>query len=247
MNKLQKTLLCLCATTICSISGSAVAQEKSDFYITGGAGIAIGPKISTQFKESVPEDNVEGAFISGETNVKIYSKKPAKGAQFFAGLGYRVTDDFRVEAVFVKPLISYSKFKEQINNKININGQETNQNEMNNIDAKLEAKINSFQLRGYYDVLKLSEEANLYVGAGVGLSQVKYSVDAKNTEFDMNKSKNNFTWMLGVGTDFKITEKMKIGLEYNYSDFGKTKKLPGMTKTFSFKTHAVLAKLTLDI
>jgi outer membrane autotransporter protein len=237
----------LCATTICSISGSAVAQEKSDFYITGGAGIAIGPKTSEQFKESVPENNFEGDFISSERNVKTSSTKPAKGAQFFAGLGYRVTDDFRVEAVFVKPLISYSKFKEQINEKININGQEASRNIMNNIDVKLNAKINSFQLRGYYDVLKLSEDANLYVGAGVGLSQVKYSVNVKNIEFHMNQSKNNFTWMLGVGTDFKITEKMKIGLEYNYSDFGKAKKLPDVTKTHSFKTHAVLAKLTLDI
>jgi opacity protein-like surface antigen len=126
---------------------------------------------------------------------------------------------------------------------------------------KIQPNINSFQVRAYYDVLKLNEDANFYLGTGLGISQVKNAFSFKlndNSQPNIDregvetKSKNNFTWMIGLGADFKMSERIKFALEYNYSDFGKAKsvsdsKLGSIKKNPSFGVHSLLAKISLDI
>ena len=211
------------------LANSAIAEEKSDFHITVGGGVAVGPKIS--------------ATISDYTEW-MWSKQLGKGSQLLGGVGYKIYDNLRLEAVFVKTMLTYSKFSDK------------EAPSLSKAKFKIQPNINSFQVRAYYDVLKLSEDANFYLGTGLGISQLKNSLSQKIYNKDLpnmdrgkmeTKSKNNFTWMIGLGADFKMSERMKFALEYNYSDFGKAKKMPMMENNPSFGVHSLLAKISLDI
>lgn len=245
MNHLKKTLLCLLATTFCSTSQFALAEKKGNFYITGGGGIALGNQISTPFetqqtKISIDENGVEIDRETTDVTGALSSKGGATGGQILAGIGYHLTEDLRIEGVFVKPIISYTKFKTRIA------GMPKSEKNLDN-GLKVTPEINSLQLRAYYDVLKLSEEASLYAGAGLGASQIKIKTSDSYWEIGKTKAKNNFAWFVGAGINFAVKEGVKLGVEYNYSDFGKSIKMDGTDNALSFKTNSVLAKISFDI
>ncbi len=218
MNKVQKLLLGLAATAVIS---PAFAENDYQFYLTLGGGAVMQNKYS-----SYTEEGVETKF-----------KKPKVAAELLLGVGYYVVENVRVEAVFVKPFINDSKAT------VTTGAQELNINE------KVKGEINSLQVRGYFDVVDISDFGKAYVGAGLGWAQVK----PKNT-MDTNqyfsasegKKTNNLAWLVGAGAAFDVADGVKLGVEYNYQDFGQGKFKDADYKP-KFNGHAVLARLNFNI
>jgi len=241
MHKIQKTLISLLAfSAIVAPFSQAWANDGSDFYLTVGGGLLFGNKPGSATNTiSPPAEPVEIYELS--------FKKPKTGGEFLAGVGYNVMDNFRLEAVFIKPWFGKS----------NISGtvtfRESGQRDyIEQATGKMTAKINSLQLRGYLDVFEISDMGKAYVGAGLGWAQVKAkgSINSETiSESGSGKNKNNLAWFLGVGAFFNVSDGVKLAVEYNYQDFGKMKKLVYGTvgNKKSFAGHAVLAKIMFDI
>lgn len=247
MNKLQKVVLALAATS--SILGASAYAADNQFYITGGGGLLFGTKQLSDFTDSYTAAIVSPATV-GVSNAQKYSfKSPKTGGEMFLGVGYYVTDKIRTELVFVKPWFG----------KQNIKGVKTVGTTSTNFDGKLTTQVNSAQLRGYFDAFDIADMGKAYVGAGIGWSQVKAKISTNNDSWK-SKNKSNFAWMLGVGVSFDVVEEVKLGLEYNYQDFGRvtnpvntaipgtaTSPVIGNNGKIKLRGHAVVAKLMFNI
>jgi opacity protein-like surface antigen len=219
----KKILLGFVATAAISTSAISFAEETNPFYVTVGGGALMGTKPSST-KE-----------VDGEVTK---FKKPKTGGEFLFGAGYYVMDNVRVEAVFVKPVFGKSKARNYINAQL----------DPEDYGTRLKPDVNSLQLRGYVDVVDISDMGKLYVGAGLGWSQVKLKFSS-NMGSGSSKKTNNLTWLVGLGANFDVADGVKLGAEYNYQDFGKGKfKYEGMTtyKT-GVKGHALLGRLMFEI
>lgn len=85
----------------------------------------------------------------------------------------------------------------------------------------LKFKTYSYMLNAYYDVFPYNWWTP-YVGAGIGLTQLKYvqfdpTSGTSNTE-DGNYKPLNFTWSLGAGLSLKVTNRLNVDLGYRYYD-----------------------------
>jgi len=241
MHKIQKTLISLLAfSAIVAPFSRAWANDGSDYYLTVGGGLLFGNKPGTA------TNTIAGGLGATDT-FAISFKKPKTGGEFLAGVGYNVMDNFRLEAVFIKPWFGKS----------NISGTRTHTISGSSavivpLTGKMTAQINSLQLRGYFDVFEISDMGKAYVGAGLGWAQVKSKGSitiADVTTSGSSKNKNNLAWFLGVGAFFNVSDGVKLAVEYNYQDFGKMKKISDSTygNKKSFAGHALLAKIMFDI
>lgn len=84
-------------------------------------------------------------------------------------------------------------------------------------------KTYSYMLNAYYDFLPYNWWTP-YVGAGIGLTQLKYmGVDNSSgmspTEYDPMK----FTWSVGAGLSLKVTNRFNVDAGYRYYDMGRIK------------------------
>ena len=84
-------------------------------------------------------------------------------------------------------------------------------------------KTYSYMLNAYYDFLPYNWWTP-YVGAGIGLTQLKYmGVDNTSgmspTEYDPMK----FTWSVGAGLSLKVTNRFNVDAGYRYYDMGSIK------------------------
>ena len=241
MKKIQKLALALVATSSL-LSVSAFAADNQ-FYITAGGGALFSDKQLSNFENSYT--NSEG----DEVTNKFTFKKAKTSYEMFAGVGYYVMDKVRTELVFVKPWF----------NKQNITQANTNAGDQKNYSGKLDSQINAAQIKGYYDAFDIAEIGKAYVGVGIGWSQVQAKLTTNDSDVGnvKTKKKNNLAWNLAVGAVFDVVEEVKVGLEYNYQDFGRVKnplKAPkdsadqkNNTGNINFHGHAVVAKLMFNI
>lgn len=86
--------------------------------------------------------------------------------------------------------------------------------------VKHKAKIQTLMVKGFYDAFDLGM-AKVFVGTGVGLAKVSENITS--TANAKVKAKNNVTYMFALGTSFDVADSVKIDLQYNFQDFGKTK------------------------
>ncbi len=139
------------------------------------------------------------------------------------GVGYGVMDNLRAELVY---------------------GYQFNPTKKNT-NAKTKATIQTLMAKGYFDVADLGM-AQVFVGAGVGMSQistVKHTFsDAKTPSFK-EKKKNGFTYSVALGSAFDVTDAVKVDLQYNFQDFGKSSgKVKGDSTTTTksaYRSHAI--------
>jgi hypothetical protein len=201
------------------VSSVSFADNDSQYYLTIGGGAIKGLKPSSV--ENGP--------------AKTTFKAPKVGGEALIGVGYTAAENVRVEAAFVKPFFGKSDATRSVS------GVDTNK-------GKLSAEINSLQLRGYFDAVDISDLGKGYVGAGLGWSQVKAKVDIDNVGSGSSKKANNLAWFLGVGANFEVADGAKLGIEYNYQDFGKAKsEKDKVTYKPTFKGNALIGKLSFDI
>ena len=150
---------------------------------------------------------------------KAKGLKAKKAMSFGIGAGSYIMDNVRADLTFdhfVKPT-----FKS--NNK------------------KITGEVNTLLLNGFIDIFDISL-INVFVGAGIGGSQVKAKTDGDN---DKAKQKYNAACALYLGSSIEFAPKIHAELAYSYRIMGKTKSIKN--QSVNFKGHNLSAGLRLDI
>ncbi|ENR5394373.1 TPA: porin family protein [Providencia rettgeri] len=100
-------------------------------------------------------------------------------------------------------------------------------------DSKNDITLNTFMVNAYYD---FKNETNFtpYVSVGLGLASIKhkstYSYEEKShhsmyygyDSFSKSKTKSNFAWSLGIGSQYAINDNLSLDLSYRFLDAGKS-------------------------
>lgn len=114
--------------------------------------------------------------------------------------------------------------------------------------TNVKGKIDTLTVNGYVDLFDVSV-AKVFIGAGVGMSQV----DAKATSTTAGvvttgkgKKKNNFTWAIHTGASTEFAPGVNGELFYSYKDFGKTKKSTTLN-ALAYKGHHVGVGVRFDM
>jgi len=217
MKKLQKLALALVATSSL-LSPSAFASEDQ-VYVTVGGGALFGTKLTKNFQ------------VDGYTTI-LSLKAPKTGAELFLGVGYNATEQIRGELVFVSPWFGKSKVNWTDSSSVAQTGH-------------ISAQVYALQVRGYFDAFDISGMGKAYVGAGFGSSMIKQKLSITGVTKE-SKLQSSFSWMVGLGAAFDVADNVKLGLEYNYQDFGRYK-YSDVKKNFKYTGQAVLAKLVFKI
>ncbi|AVP88064.1 hypothetical protein phytr_11390 [Candidatus Phycorickettsia trachydisci] len=226
---MKKTILALLATAV-AFSASAENVKEGKFYFSSELGGFLQNKVA--------------ASKNGDTDSLRYkSKTPNTAFDMGVSVGYYALDNFRVEVAVNKPFLNKST---QQFNRLNAGFKDY---------ATVKLKVAALQLKSYVDLFEISDSARLYAGGGVGLANVQgkrtYTSNNKSYKF---KNRYNFAYSVAVGAEFDATDRIKLGLEYNWKDYGKAqeKKPDDATDGWTpYKTnvrgHSILAKLRLDI
>lgn len=219
MTKMQKIFLSMLATA----AAVSFANADCGYYLTGSAGGFMPNKYS---RSGLGSDTRE-----------IRSKKISSALEFSVGAGYQVMDNLRAELLYVKPLLNKGK----------IHKKDSGDSDFTQLYSP-KATLDSLQIRGYYDLAELKDFGKLYAGAGLGASYLKGQLtDASHTyKF---KGRYNLAFALALGGEFEVANNTKLGLEYNYSDYGKvkTKKDSAVFYRTPVRGHSILAKLRFEI
>jgi len=276
MQKIQKLALAFVAAS--SVLSTSAFAADSQFYITAGGGVLFKSKQLSNFNTSYKTTAITGTYpnttvVETATENTFTLNSPKNGGEMFVGVGYYVTDKIRAEAVFVKPWFGKEAIAEA--NKITTTTNTTTTTADTKITTtaktgptavdkdyvgKLTSQINSAQVRWYYDAFDIADMGKAYVGAGIGWAQVKAKFNTDDPAINTVKTKNsnNFAWSVAVGAAFDVVEAVKLGLEYNYQDFGNVQnklvvpvgaaaEAGNNAGKIRFHGHAIVAKLMFKI
>lgn len=94
--------------------------------------------------------------------------------------------------------------------------------------------IQTYMLNGYYD-FATGTKIKPYIGAGLGLADVKLKYQDPDDLISISKTK--FAWNLNAGIGMEVTKNMVIDLGYRYLQVEDFKKDFGVG-SLKFKTHA---------
>jgi opacity protein-like surface antigen len=152
--------------------------------------------------------------------------KSKNDAHFGVGAGYHVMDNARVDLTF-----------DHFVNPVHEKGAD-----------KLKGGINTLLLNGYLDVLNV-DAMKVFVGAGLGIGQVK----AKHSDSNLGTAKQNntFTFAGYVGAGYEFTQGVTGELIYSYRDMGKTEKYKSKNglsvSEVHYRGHHMTAGVRFDI
>jgi len=154
---------------------------------------------------------------------EINGLKSKNDVHFGVGAGYHVMDNVRADLTFdhfVDPNFTQS-------------------------DTKIKGDINTLLLNGYFDVLNV-DAMKVFVGAGVGIGQVKAEKNLVDSETP-TKQKNTLAFAGYVGASYEFTQGVAGEISYSYRDMGKTEKLENDDKEMHFRGHRVAAGVRFNI
>lgn len=263
--------LLLASAAVAAFSTSVLADD-SMFYLRGDFGYHM-------------FNNTKQSFKSGDVQLfgGTAKGKYAPGLEF--GVGYNVMENVRAELVYSYLFETTRKSSDSatytLGDVANGSTQETavdatyyGLGTWTNASNKAKTRIQALMVKGYYDVADLGF-AQIFVGAGIGMSQIttKHSNTNTNTTYTntsaaavpagtaintatggnatavtqvgsgayKEKKKNNFSWSLALGSAFDVTDSVKVDVQYNYQDFGKSSgKISGITASkAAFRTHSI--------
>ena len=222
-------------TTIlsCVLASSASASIGDLMYVRGDVTFA-------RFN-SVPVADTQPIVGANTLNIKggKYIHKYNFGGIF--GLGYNVNEKLRTEIIYNKIYVSKFKFS----------------NRTAATSAKIKANIIAFLGRIIYDVLDVGP-MQAYVGAGVGVANVRHKVagtapivgggGAVAPFMSKSKNRNNFAYMLMLGTTTKVTDSLHVEVGYTFSDYGPTSNIVGMNRgKITLRSHNLSVGFRFDL
>ena len=89
-----------------------------------------------------------------------------------------------------------------------------------NETTKVSMENASVMLNAYYDI-NTGTKFTPYVGAGIGYSHLKAKIH--DVDYSESKSANNFTWQIGAGVSYALTDNLALDAGYRYTDAGDVK------------------------
>lgn len=283
MNK-ALTILTLLVTTSTSFADHKVSSSSSNFYFSIGGGFFSKNKFSQDF---LPSQTIQTIIIQGpyieqrpvDTGVGSSSinYKQKNWGQVFVGFGYRVSEKFRLEAVYIRPIISKSTHHfTKLSEERSITTSGTGIINLNNTleyQSTISNKINALQARVYFDAFEIKDLAKFYVGGGAGMSQIfnsafltasrtrEISLQSTGESLDRatseqikqkiaGKTQMSINYMFGVGVNFNIVDGITFGIGYELQNFGTLKAYKNdlyECGSKTFKSHAGVIRLIYDI
>jgi opacity protein-like surface antigen len=177
-------------------------------------------------------------YLRADAGINMFNKAKVAGLKLKAqttpsmelGLGYSVMDNVRAELAYG---YHFSK----------------NRKASTTTDSvKVKGGIQTLMVKGFYDAFDLGM-AQVFVGAGVGLAKLSENVDFSTTNSTLKKksTQNTFTYLLALGTSFDVADSVKIDVQYNFQDFGKTNSVKSTLVTgyefgkVAYRSHAIKA------
>lgn len=157
------------------------------------------------------------------------------------GAGYNVMDNFRVDLTFdhyVNPTHKWSK---------SVNGATAN--------IKLKSDINTLLLNGFFDIFEV-DAMKIFVGAGIGASQLKGKITGSGTINGVTRSESfkikreyKFAFAGYVGAGYEFTPGVTGELSYSYRNLGKLGKdgRNSDDNPLEIRGHHVTAGVRFDI
>jgi|GEM_PF-1401466 opacity protein-like surface antigen len=185
----------------CFLTINAEAGESKSFYVKVGGGIAMPTKKDSTIDQGGPK------LSSGD----LAPQKLKNGNSIYAGLGYNLADNVRVE-------LEYNEYT-GIGRKVFWKSQSPTQ--------KLKAR--NLLLNAYYDFTNNSQFTP-YLGFGVGVSQVETGKLSLRGEVNPNnysilspqkKRVHTLAYKLAVGANYKLNETVSFDLGYSFAKLGK--------------------------
>ncbi|MEM6338694.1 MAG: outer membrane beta-barrel protein, partial [Pseudomonadota bacterium] len=174
---------------------------------------------------------------------KVDGAKSKNDVHFGVGAGYHVMDNFRVDLTFdhyVNPTHKYDGV---------ISGQKV-------ISGKIKSDINSLLLNGFVDIYNV-DAIKIFVGAGIGASQLKAKVENSGPAVDLGIAKKSFkikqeykfAFAGYVGAGYEFTDGVTGELSYSYRNLGKLGKdgKNSDDNPFEIRGHHMTAGVRFDI
>lgn len=226
---MKKILLTAAAVSVLATS-SAYAMENK-FYVKAHAGWSKFNQIKSNFS-IVGNPITAKAKSNNDTHIGI-------------GAGYHVMDNFRVDLTFDHYINPTYKF----NAKLNANG-------LNVLSGKIKSDVNSLLLNGFIDIYSI-DSIKIFIGAGIGASQLKAKVENNGLAVDNGlvkksfkiKQEYKFAFAGYVGTGYEFTPGVTGELSYSYRNLGKLGKdgKDSDDNPFEVRGHHVTAGVRFDI
>ena len=233
---------------VLSLSGVSIAEETK---------VAEAQKETALSEDSRMEDRKfylkavadRGFFrnskASGEASPRKYKNHSVANSADF-GAGYYFNDEFRGEVLF----------HQEYNNKF---GQDTRIGTGRGRSvpgrASFKNNLHALMLGVNMNVVDF-DYGKLFLIGNLGVSQVKekYSNRSNNGAIsvsDNSKKQNNFAYGVGVGADFKLSERLHAEIAYRFNDYGQTKSMKSpagyQRGKIKLQSHNALVGLRVDM
>jgi len=184
--------------------------------------------------------------LDSDAHAKKHKNKSMVNSSEF-GAGYYFNDEFRGEILF----------HQEYNNKFTQSSVVRTNGAATPAERTFQNNIYALTLGVNMNVVDF-DYGKLFISGNLGVSQVKekYSVarvgGATIPSLNVSgKKQNNLAYGVGVGADFKLSERLHAEIAYRFSDYGQTKSLKntggnevGKTK---LRSHNALVGLRVDM
>jgi opacity protein-like surface antigen len=199
--------------------------------------LCIGPILFDTASASSGQFYLKGELgVNKMQDVKVAGKKfsQSNAVLYGTGVGYYFLENLRTDLV------------------INFSNQESkyssNSTPQSNIKAK--PKIITLMFTGYIDLFDISI-CEIFVGVGVGVSQIKNKVtqtvySGTTTITSTSNKKNNLAYQLVIGTATKLTPNIKADLSYSWKNLGTTKDT-SFVQSIPYRGHNITLGLRIDL
>ena len=179
--------------------------------------------------------------IKADTFLGTIKAKSNNDVHVGIGAGYNVMDNFRVDLTFdhyVNPTHKWSK---------SANG--------GSGSVKLKSDVNTLLLNGFFDIFEV-DAMKIFVGAGIGASQLKGKITGSGTVNGVTRSASfkikqeyKFAFAGYVGAGYEFTDGVTGELSYSYRNLGKLGKdgKNSDDNPFEIRGHHVTAGVRFDI
>lgn len=86
-------------------------------------------------------------------------------------------------------------------------------------DTRFRLQNQSLMLNAYYDINTCTRWTP-YIGAGMGVSMLKFTAKDMRSGLKMSEKSYNFAWQLGAGVTYDLTQNIALDAGYRYIDSG---------------------------
>lgn len=210
---------------VTAISISSLTYADSGFYTSLKSGISDTKFDNSKDQISVAEiEDVKFNLYNKDTDETIYPNVAvALGFDFSkiskvnarAELEYTYKDKAKFNPNVGKVLVEFDGGSETIDAPEGFN----------NYLFTNKLRSQSLMLNGYYDFKNVSKFTP-YLSTGVGVTSIKNTqmlnpeMSQVEEELNLSDTSNSFTWSVGAGVAYKVTENVALDLGYRYVDAG---------------------------